>query len=175
MNSIFQKNKLSGLMIGVLALAAAGFGTDVLAAGTSSTNLSATATVAGTCTLATNPLAFGSYDASTAGTTSGQGAVIVTCTDGTVATVTLGEGLNPFSPNAAAPFRQMAFGTNRLGYFIYKDAAHATVWGNTIATGVTQTFTGIGGTSLIVYGSITAAQNVPVGDYVDTVVATVTF
>ena len=69
----------------------------------------------------------------------------------------------------------MAFGANRLGYFIYKDAAHATVWGNTIATGVSQTFTGIDGTPLTVYGAITAAQNVPVGDYVDTVVATVTF
>ena len=70
---------------------------------------------------------------------------------------------------------QMAFGANRLGYFIYKDPAHATVWGNTIATGVAQTFTGIDGTPLTVYGAITAAQNVPVGAYVDTVVATVTF
>lgn len=175
MSNVFKPRKLSGLLVSTFALAAAGFAVDGVAAGTANTNLGVSATVAGTCTLATNPLAFGSYDATTAGVTNGQGTVIVTCTDGTVATVTLGEGLNPFSPNAAAPFRQMAFGTNRLGYFIYTDAAHATVWGNTIATGVTQTFTGIGGTPLIVYGTITAAQNVPVGDYVDTVVATITF
>ena len=168
-----KQHKLAALVVSTFAFAA--FAGSAFAAGTATTNLGVSATVAGTCVLGTNPLAFGAYDATTAGTTDGQGTVTVTCTDGTVATVTLGEGLNPFSPNAAAPFRQMAFGANRLGYFIYKDAAHATVWGNTIATGVSQTFTGIDGTPLTVYGAITAAQNVPVGDYVDTVVATVTF
>lgn len=173
MFSSCKQNRISALVVSGLLFG--GFANAAFAAGTATTNLSVSATVAGTCVLATNPLAFGSYDATTAGVTNGQGTVTVTCSDGTVATVTLGEGMNPFSPNAAAPFRQMAFGTNRLGYFIYKDAAHATVWGNTIATGVTQTFTGVAGTPLTVYGTITAAQNVPVGDYVDTVVATVTF
>ena len=69
----------------------------------------------------------------------------------------------------------MASGLNRMAYFLYQDSGEATVWGNTQATGVAQTGTGNAGTTLTVYGDITAGQNVPVGSYADTVVATVNF
>ena len=69
----------------------------------------------------------------------------------------------------------MAAGSGRLGYFLYQDTGRTTVWGNTAATGITQAGTGLLGTAINVYGSIPINQNVPVGIYLDTVVATVSF
>lgn len=145
-------------------------------AGSSTNNLSVSATVLDACLIITTPLAFGNYSSSSATVTKGTGTVAVTCTLGTTGTVTLGQGANAATGSTdTVPLRQMAAGSGRLGYFLYQDNARSTVWGNTSATGVAQAGTGLLGTAITVYGSIPISQNVPVGIYLDTVIATVSF
>ena len=80
--------------------------------------------------------------------------------------------------------RQMAFGSARLNYNLYRDAARTLIWGNGLSgTSVaTASFTvgpGVGnGTrtaQLPVYGRVPPQQVVGMGAYSDTIVVTVTF
>jgi len=162
-------------LISALGIGAAIVPTGSHAAGTATANLGVDATVLGTCTITTTPVAFGNYEATAVGALEGTGSVILTCAEGTAANVTLGEGVNPFSAAPATPLRQMAMGESRLAYFLYQDETRAVVWGDTVATGVPQVGTGAAGTPLVVYGSVTPGQNAPIGTYSDIVVATVTF
>jgi spore coat protein U-like protein len=147
-------------------------------AGTNTADLDVSATVAANCSIATVPLAFGSYDPITANAVSsldGTGTVTVTCTNGSVATVTLGQGVSPDAESSdAAPARRMTDGANYLAYTLYSDPSRTVVWGNTSGTGASHEGSGIA-TNLTVYGSVAGGQNVPAGEYADTVVATVTF
>jgi spore coat protein U-like protein len=148
-------------------------------AGTATSSMSVSATVSGNCTIdASSGLAFGAYDPVVTNATTalnGTATISVTCTNGSPATLTLDQGLNPAGGSTnAAPLRQMASGGNIIGYGLFQDVANTIVWGNTAGTGVAYTGTGVAG-SLTVYGQIPAGQNVPAGTYTDTVVATVTF
>lgn len=161
-----------------LAMATALLGVDGYAAGTATANLSVTATIDANCTISTSPVAFGSYDpivANAAAPLDSTGTVTTACTNGTAATITLGQGSNPVAGSTdAVPLRQMASGANRLPYFLYSDNGRTTIWGNTSGTGMADT--GIGADSaLTVYGRIPPGQNQPAGNYSDTVVATVTY
>ena len=162
-------------------------GTAVLAIGavsstdaaTATSNLAVTASVTANCTIATAPVAFGAYDPVSANATTalnGTGTVSVTCTNGATTTVTLGQGSNPAGGStAAAPARQLKDGgTDLLTYSLFSDPGRTTVWGDTAGTGVAHTGTGTL-TALTVYGAVDAGQNVPAGNYSDTVVATITF
>lgn len=174
----YQSRWTKGLLAGaVLAAIATMSGTAV--AGTATSNLAVSATVAANCTIdASAGLAFGTYDpivtnASTALT--GSGTISTTCTNGASATITLGQGANAdTSSTDTAPLRRMTDGTDFLSYQLYTDSGDSTVWGNTSATGAAVTGTGAA-ISTTVYGSVAAGQNVPAGSYTDTVVATVTF
>jgi spore coat protein U-like protein len=148
-------------------------------AGTQTSNLSVTASVTANCSISTLPVAFGAYDPVTANATTpldATGTVTVNCTSGATGTITLGQGSNPGTGSTdAAPARQLKDGgTDVLAYTLYQDAAHQTVWGNTAGTGVASLGTGTA-TAVSVYGRIAAGLNAPVGNYTDTVVATVTF
>lgn len=147
-------------------------------AGTATSNLSVTATVAASCTIATNAVAFGAYDPIITNKTANldsTGTVTVTCTNGSIGTITLGQGANAtVGSTDVVPLRQMAASTNRLSYQLYSDIARIAIWGNTTVTGLVRTGTGAAD-PVTVYGSVTAGQNVPAGSYSDTVVATVTF
>jgi spore coat protein U-like protein len=165
---------LTGVIL--LAIGAASSTTD---AATATSNLSVTASVSANCSISTAPVAFGAYDPVTANATtalSGTGTVNVTCTNGASTTVTLGQGANANGGSTdAAPARRLSDGaTDFLTYSLFQDAGHTTVWGNTAGTGVANTGTGAQ-VALTVYGSVAAGQNVPSGNYSDTVVATVTF
>ena len=149
------------------------------AATTATSNLAVTASVAANCTIATAPVAFGAYDPVSANATTalnGTGTVSVTCTNGASTTVTLGQGANAGGGStAAAPARRLKDGgTDFLTYSLYSDNGRTTVWGDTAGTGVAHTGTGTL-TALTVYGAVNAGQNVPAGNYSDTVVATITF
>lgn len=146
--------------------------------GSTTANLSVTASVANNCTISTSAVAFGAYDpivtnATTALTATGS--VTITCTTGDSGlSVTLGQGANAAGGSTAAvPLRRMVYSSsNYLSYYLYSNSGYSTVWGSTgptIATGngSAQIYT--------VYGSIPAGQNVPAGSYTDTVVATVNF
>jgi spore coat protein U-like protein len=150
------------------------------AAGTDTDNLPVTATVESNCTIdASAGLDFGVYDPIVTNTSGSpldaQGSVHVVCTNGSAVTITLGQGDNHIAGSAAAPQRRMAdvAGTSFLSYFLYSDASQ-TVWGDTSLTGKADTGNGAD-QSLTVFGSVPGGQNIPVGSYSDTVLATVTF
>jgi spore coat protein U-like protein len=175
MNRTLKSNKLNIALTAALVVVSAGFGVAGHAA-TSAADLGVSAQILDSCTIAATPVAFGDYDHHAGSDKAATGSVTETCTNGTAAKITLGQGLNPKLASVdGVPLRQMASGTNRMAYFLYSDEGAGTLWGNTPATGVSQAGTGDEGISLTVYGFITAGQNVPVGSYADTVVATVTF
>ena len=158
-----------------------GAGTALTALGATQTStLSITATIANVCAISTtNGVAFGAYDPVTANATNpltATGSLSVTCTSGaTEPVITLDVGSNAnVAGSAAAPQRQMISAGNLLAYYLYQDSNYSVVWGNTAGSGEGYTGTGTAST-LTVYGSIPAAQNVPAGSYADSVVATVTY
>ena len=65
--------------------------------------------------------------------------------------------------------RKMVSGANNLNYQLYSDSARSTIWGETTGT---DTVTGVG-TGLAqdhtVFGAIPGTQNIPAGDYADTI------
>jgi spore coat protein U-like protein len=100
------------------------------------------------------------------------GTVTVTCTKGAVAKVGLGAG-----SNAQGTTRRMAQGAAAfLTYELYKDSAHATVWGDTASTGLDiPAAPNRNPRDFPVYGRVAGGQDATVGNYTDTVVATVNF
>jgi len=146
-----------------------------LKAQTATASLTVSASVTKNCTISTAPVTFGAYDPVAANATApldAIGTVTVACTKGAVAKVGLNSGAN-----AQGTTRRMGQGTAEyLTYEIYKDTTHATIWGDTADTALDipaapnrnpRTFTA--------YGRIAAAQDAAVGNYTDTVVATVNF
>jgi spore coat protein U-like protein len=139
-------------------------------------NLSVTASVAANCTIATAPVAFGAYDpvaANAATDLLGTGTLTVACTKGAAATIDLGQGAN-----YSAPTRRMTAGAGAfLNYALYKDAARTQVWGSTMVGGTTYAYASASKNSvaITVYGTVPQAQDVTVGSYADTVVATINY
>ncbi|HEX8191502.1 MAG TPA: spore coat protein U domain-containing protein [Allosphingosinicella sp.] len=154
-------------------VAAAMFATPA-AAGTQSSNLGVSATVAANCTISTTALAFGSIDTLSASAVNGTGGVAIACTNGSTWTATADVGTGAGATFAA---RRMTSGANTLSYSLFTDAGRTTVWGNgTNSTGVI-TSTGTGSTqNITIYGQIPGSQTgVPAGAYSDTVAVTVTY
>ncbi len=149
-------------------------------AGTATANLTVQATVTSNCTITTTAVDFGNYDpivanASAALDAPAGGKITLVCSSGASAKVTLSQGANPDTGStAAAPARRLKHGTDYLQYTLYSDAGKQDVWGDTAGTGLAHTGTGAQA-DLDVYGTVPGGQNVPVGTYTDTVLATVTF
>ena len=145
------------------------------AAATASANLSVTATVTNNCTITTAPVAFGAYDPVVTHASAhleSTGTVTVTCTRGATATVGLSLG-----SNAVAGVRQLKDASNNLlAYELFQDAGRNTAWDDTPSGQLS-----IGAApskaprSFTVYGRVPSGQDVPAGNYGDTVVATVNF
>jgi spore coat protein U-like protein len=149
-------------------------------AGTATSSLSVTSTVSNSCVISAGPLAFGAYDPIVANATTdrtGTATLTITCTNGAAANITIGQGSNANTGSTdAVPLRRMVFsGTNFLSYFLYQDAAHTTVWGNTAGTGTAYTGTGVQTASTTVYGVIPQAQDTVAGSFSDSAVVTITF
>ena len=137
-----------------------------------------TATVANGCVVTAGSVDFGPYDTQDPADNTAIGDVTVQCNEGTAATITLGQGANPTGASTdIVPDRQMA-GTiagSLLKYGLYSDGA-GTVWGNTAATGVDYIGAAGGAAEAItIHGTLPALQPAVGGNYVDTVVATITF
>jgi spore coat protein U-like protein len=144
-------------------------------AGSASAGLPISASVVANCTITTSPVAFGAYDpvaANAATDLLATGSVNVACTKGTAATIDLGNG-----GNFAAGSRRMGSGTDFLNYALYKDAARTAVWGTGLAGGTTMAYTAAtkASTTVTVYGTVPQAQDVTVGAYSDTVLATISY
>lgn len=172
MNKLILNTSLAALLIACAGSASAGSQTS---------NLAVSASVAANCTITTSPVAFGVYDTVSGAAVNATGGVSIACTKGAATTVTLGLGAN-----AAGSVRQMKDATtNVLGYELYQQPGttpgaactfSGTVWGTTGA-GI---FTPAAAPSKAVRaynvcGVVTAGQDVPAGTYNDTVVATVNF
>jgi spore coat protein U-like protein len=144
---------------------------------TSTENVSATVTKSCSASIATN-LLFGAYDPIVANTSvalNGTATASVNCTLAVPYVVTAGQGTYPGSGSTdPAPVRQMANGTNRLGYSIYQDSGRSIVLGNTAGTGLNGTGAGVAQT-ITLYGQIPAGLNQPSGTYTDTVILSVTY
>ena len=150
-------------------------------AGTETSNLTVSATVPSNCQLTTTPLNFGNYDpivvnASSVLDGTNNTAIAITCTDGTAFTYGVAQGQNPASGSTALnPLRQMANGAARLRYDLYRNSGRTQIWGD-IGTANVRSGVGDGNESFFgLYGRIPAGQNVPVGNYSDTVTVTVSF
>jgi spore coat protein U-like protein len=157
------------------AIAVAGWGSATANAATATANLGVSATVTNNCTISTVALAFGSYDPVVANASTnldGTGTVSVACTKGSTATIGLGGGAN-----ASGTTRRMGDGaSNFLTYELYQDSNRSTVWGNS----GTDLLSPVAAPSkaarnFTVYGRVASDQDVPAGNYSDTVVATVNF
>ena len=168
----FQKTLLAVALLGLTGAVA-----NVYAATTSAT-FQVTATVIKSCTISTAPIAFGNYDPTSTAAVLAQGSVSAKCTKGTPVTVALDEGLNKSSGSTATtPARQMVSGTSLLPYDIYTTSGGTTEWGNATASEPsTQTSISVN-TPLVftTYGSLPAGTDVPAGNYVDTVTASLVF
>jgi spore coat protein U-like protein len=128
------------------------------------------------CSISTTAVSFGGYNVFSPTPLDAQGQISVTCSlilSGF--TVALDRGGAPsFSP------RQLKQGTEPLNYNLYLDSARTIIWGD--GTSGTQVFTQ-GGIIVLppqtfllpVYGRIPSGQDVTVGLYTNTVVATVSF
>jgi spore coat protein U-like protein len=145
-------------------------------AGTATSNLNVSATVASTCSITAGSLAFGTYDTITGAQVDGTATVTVACTKGAVTTITLGQGQNAGGGSTdTAPVRRMVSGLSFLSYALFSDTTRLVTWGNTALTGHTYTALSSASQALTVYGRIAASQDVPAGSFSDVVVATITF
>jgi spore coat protein U-like protein len=118
---------------------------------TQSTSLTVSAVVVKNCTITTAPVAFGNYDSVAANAT----------------TPLDGIGTTRRMAGAAAEF---------LLYELYKDTGHATIWGDTVDNALDiPAAPNRNPRNFTVYGRVAAAQDAAVGNYTDTVVATVNF
>lgn len=124
------------------------------------------------CSITSVPtLSFPSYDVfDLAATTTSQNAKI-NC-NGNLASMTVGIGKSATSGTIAG--RQLAFGAARLNYNIYKNSGYSNLWGDgTAGTTALVVNNPTRDTSVPIYGKIDPGQDVPVGDYSDTVVLSV--
>ena len=136
--------------------------------------IAVSATVRRNCTITTAPLAFGAYDPVVANATTPLDAtatVTIACTMGTPTTIGLDGG-----SNAVASQRRLTNGSNAyMSYQMFLDSSHATVWGSDTDQLDAGTAPSKEPRAFPVYGRIPAGQDVPIGPFTDSVVATVNF
>jgi spore coat protein U-like protein len=172
MNTISTKSFRGISFAAVAALIAGAAYAPQANAATATTTFAVTAAVSQTCLVVATPLAFGTYDPTSATPTDGTTTVTVTCTTATPYNVGLSAG---GGTGATVASRKMTSGSNLLNYTLYQTAAHTTVWGQTVGTDtIAGTATGLP-IAYTVYGRIPAQQSVGSGAYTDTITVTVTY
>lgn len=134
------------------------------------TTLKVTATVVGNCLVTANDVAFGNYDPVGANATTpadADGLVEVTCTQGTLASIALDSG-----QNAQGQTRRMVGSAGgQLEYELYWDAGRTTRFSMVALSAAPSTTP----RRYTVYGRLRQGQDQPIGNYLDTVVVTVSF
>jgi spore coat protein U-like protein len=138
------------------------------------------------CSITAVNLNFGAYDPLLSLPDDSAGAITVTCNyipPGATTvnyTVALSNGLNATS----ASTRNMAAGTERLGYNVFSDPARTATWGNgtggsVLVSGSTTVGPGVGNSTRkithSVYGRLPALQDAVPGSYLDTLLLTLIY
>ncbi|MCA3860529.1 MAG: spore coat U domain-containing protein [Burkholderia sp.] len=144
--------------------------------GTATATFNVTLTLQPNCTIAANPLAFGTSGVLSAAVNQ-KTTVSVTCTNTTPYNVGLDAGSVTGSTVASRLMAGTSTGntTTTVGFQLYQDAGHTTVWGNTQGTD-TVAGTGTGSAqSLTVYGQVPTQATPKPDTYQTTVTATVYF
>ena len=143
--------------------------------------LGAAPALAQTCTATSTGVAFGGYSTTLVTPTDAAGSVSVRCTALLSLTVNYTVDLATGSSGSFTA-RSMLQGASVLSYNLYTTAARTTVWGNGTggtgrisATGILVTPLTPHNATYTVFGRIPARQNVTIGSYIDTIVATVTY
>ena len=176
MKKKFNQSNLKRAIMSAIVFGSAILGTHS-SADTGTSTMTVSATVKHACSIDTNPMIFEVYDGvgtNTSNAFEATATVILTCTSGAAAVITMNAGTSAGSGSDDAPVRRMTAGSDEyLFYQIYSDVARETVWGNTVLTGIA--INGIGSPQTHkVYGSIQSAQMVPEGDYSDQIYITIT-
>ncbi|MDB9302830.1 spore coat U domain-containing protein [Nodularia spumigena CS-591/12] len=96
--------------------------------------------------------------------------IAITLPSNTTGKITLGQGQNPSTGSTdTQPVRRMTDGAgNYLLYELYQDESRTIIWGNTDNTALSLTGTG-SASNVNLYIKIPAGQNLPAGNYQDTV------
>ena len=96
--------------------------------------------------------------------------IAITLPSNTTGKITLGQGQNPSTGSTdTQPVRRMTDGAgNYLLYELYQDESRTIIWGNTDNTALSLNGTG-SASNVNLYIKIPAGQNVPAGNYQDTV------
>ena len=177
MKKKFNQSNLKRAIMSAIVFGSAIIGTHS-SADTGTSTMSVSATVRHACSIDTNPMIFGVYDGvgiNTSNALEATATVILTCTSGATAVITMNAGTSAGSGSDDAPVRRMAAGAGEyLVYQVYSDVARKTVWGNTVPTGVGIAGTGSSQTHKV-YGSIPSAQLAAQGAYSDQVYVTITY
>jgi len=160
--------------LGFLALSAA----PSAHAGSATSSFTVSAAVVASCTISTTTLGFGNYDPIVTNATTPldvNGSVTITCTKGSTTTIGLDAGQNSAQAVGTTRAMQVA-GPDYLSYELYQDTGRTTVWGNSgVALFTPAAAPNKNPRSFSIYGRIPAGQGSTIGNYTDTVVATVNF
>lgn len=143
-----------------------------------SDTIAVSTTVLASCSVATSPLAFTAYDSG--GGADGTAGIDVTCTNLTAYKVAIDAGSNFDAPNGTRRMAHASLTSTYLSYKIWTDATYQAEWGDSgygdtinqsavagVGSGFLQNYT--------VYGTMPTGQNVPPGNYTDTVTVTVNY
>ncbi len=160
------------------------FGGVMAAASAQTANMAVSASIAGSCSVIANPLAFSVYDPLSATPLNAQSSVVITCSTGAGASLAMGIGVNSTGTGASAQ-RRMRIGTtaNYVNYSVFQPSAtteaaacaYTTPWGNGTTGGAVLAIGTAGSPTPRTYnvcGQIPAGQSSAIGTYADTVVVT---
>ncbi|MEX0732659.1 MAG: spore coat U domain-containing protein [Aquisalimonadaceae bacterium] len=129
--------------------------------------LACPAGVSAACTISNTGLAFEPYNPLGTAAVDGVGTIDIACEQDISYSISLGPGQGSFAE------RHMTSFSSELVYNLYTDANRLIIWGD--GTGSTSVVEGSTSGQHAVYGRIPGAQNVPAGQYQDTVVITVSY
>ncbi len=175
-----MKAKMTAFYIGVGLI----LGSAQAYAASDSTTFDVTISITPSCNISTSgngasTLAFGSHDSFQTQVT-GSTNLVVTCTKGAAYQLGLSSGLNATTPADVNTRRMKGISASPdntadyVPYQLFQESTYNTVWGDTLDTD-TKSAVGTGAQDThTVYGRV-PSTNYTVGDYQDTVTATVTF
>ncbi|HME38861.1 MAG TPA: spore coat U domain-containing protein [Steroidobacteraceae bacterium] len=123
---------------------------------------------AANCSIGVISVVFGTYNTLSPASLDGAGSVSVTCDATDSYTVALSSGQGSMTA------RRLLSGANVMYYNLFTDAQRSMIWGDgTLGTALVS---GSGtGATYTVYGRVPGGQNLPAGNYVDSITVTLDF